>query len=168
MMMTGEFMIPLKDVAAVRDDFTSRARSAYSIPNTSDADLSRQTAVVTVWEHAAARLQGLCNDARAAGKGAPRWDDPTVEELAVARLLQIMATREDREHERLTEVISDAVLGTHGMSMAARRGDARIRAERLWHALLIVMEHVGIGPEQLLTEDDLGRLLDPVPPSTGR
>lgn len=151
----GEFMIPLKAVAAVRNDFHRRGQQSTE-------------AAAAVWEYAADRLQGLCNDARAAGKGAPRWDDPTVEEVAVARDLQVTAAATDRFHERITRALNNGVDGHQRMVLTAERDDNLRHAQRLWHALLIVMEHTGIGPEQLLTEDAVNKVLDHHPPNLGK
>lgn len=86
----------------------------------------------------------------------------------MARDLQITATRADRFHEHVTRAIDNGVDGQHRLKLIAERDSAVRHAQRLWHALLIVMEHTGIGPEQLLTEDTVNKVLDPHPPNLGK
>lgn len=157
--MTREFMVPVKTLIVIRDELKRRGQAAVA---TTEPD----SPVPGVWHTAAKMIQEAINNARAAGKGAARWDDPTVEERAVARLLQLLAEQSDRWAAELTERL-DGLGAHHRMSVEGERDTVVRRAQRLWHALLIVMEHTGLGPEDMLTPEDLDRQLSPVQPVTG-
>lgn len=143
------FVVPVQDLSELRTECNRRARVA-----------ERAAVPTTAWEYVADRLAVIAAGARAAGKGAPRYGGPTVEDRAAGRALRQLIDG----HRKCADDIRAKAPGVDTHTGMAAHGEAagwdRV-ADHLDHALTVIMAATG------MTADDVDAPPAPVPLNTG-
>ena len=139
-MSTEQFMVPLQALTGLRSECRDRAKIAEQ----------RDLGSVTAWQYVADRLTDIATETRAQGKGHPAYDGPSIEDRAAARALNMLAENHREQAERIRARVADDEVNSYTAKAALGHADGWDRvARQIDHALLIVMEHTGLGPEDL-------------------
>ena len=133
--MSRPFIVPLSKVTEVRRRFQKRAEAAKA----AGSDTS-------VWEFCIAALQGIANEVREQGLRAP--DGPTPADRASVRIIAEAAVGNEHYAEKCRRAAA-AQLGTQRQTLMGSATEADAKARHLWHACMALMEHTGLGPEDL-------------------
>jgi hypothetical protein len=128
------FVVPLKRIIETRRRFEAHARAAEVAGRTT-----------APWQFCIDQLQQIANDVRSAGL---QVDGPTPADRAAARAIAEAAIAAEYEAERFRDAATNQINSTRQSSLGAA-SLAEARARHLWHGLMALMEHAGLGPEDL-------------------
>lgn len=145
----SSFAVPLAEVVTLRDDIDTRI-TALRAAMSSMTDTARTEGAMNSLTSVRGELSGMISATRAAGKR--NGPETAVLDRAAARLLQELAEELDDNAERLRHAIDHPSHGASPLLRQRREGEAQqseARAARLWHVLVVFMEHTGLGPEDL-------------------
>lgn len=135
--MTGSHIVPLTKITEVRRRFEKHAAAARACGH---------EAATATWTYCIDALKEIAADVRDQGLRAP--DGPTPADRASCRIIAETALALETEAEKCRRA-AESQIGSHRQASMGHATTADAKARHLWHALMALMEHTGLGPEDL-------------------
>lgn len=129
------FIVPLTKINEVRQRFENRAAATKA----SGGD-------PTPWKFCIRALTDLAAETRSTGLRA--WNGPTPADRAACRIIAVTALENETRAENCRRA-AEGQLGSHRQTVLGEAIESDAKARHLWHALMALMEHTGIGADDL-------------------